>query len=216
MTENGSQAVAGGRDDKREVSSTSQSETKQQALQEALKRQFGDKLEIPPAHAWKPFGLTIGVSREDAKEIFLTLKSNEQFLFAMLIDVTAVDWMDKREPRFDVVYQLMSLHFGYRLTIKIQVAEDDLQVDSVRDIWAGANFLEREVWDMYGIDFAGHGDLRRVLLYDEFQGFALRKDYPKGRKQPRVQMRVPELRNSAVDMDREELVSLPARVQPKV
>ena len=129
----------------------------------------------------------------------------------MLIDITAVDYLDSREPRFDVVYQLLSLTHHHRLCLKISADEAKPEVESIRSLWEGANFLEREVWDMYGITFRGHGDLRRILMYDEFVGHPLRKDYPLRAKQPRVQMRIPELRNTSPDMEREVLVSLPVR-----
>jgi len=119
--------------------------------------------------------------------------------------------MDVREPRFDVVYQLLSIEHLHRLTLKIQVGEDNPEVDSVLDLWPAANFIEREVWDMFGIKFKGHGDLRRILMYEEFVGHPLRKDYPKRAKQPRVPLRIPELRNPSADMNREQLVSLPVR-----
>ena len=161
-------------------------------------------------HAWE-YGLTVSVAPEKSLEFFKTLKSHPQLSFNFLIDVTAVDWMDKREPRFEVVYQLLSLTYLHRLCVKVNIGEEKPEVDSVRPLWAAANFLEREVFDMYGILFRGHGDLRRTLLYDEFVGHPLRKDYPIRGKQPRLQLRIPELRNTADDLHREELVALPTR-----
>lgn len=185
----------------------------QRTLQIALEATFGPKLTPLPAHAWE-YGLTYGVSVAGALEVFAALKENPAFSFNMLINVTAVDWMDRREPRFDVVYQLLSLKHLHRLCIKVQTSEEKPEVHSVRSIWQSANFMEREVWDMYGISFAGHGDLRRILMYDEFEGHPLRKDYPLRGKQPRVTLRIPELRNTSADMSRNELVSLPTRAKP--
>lgn len=182
----------------------------QSSLEKALSSTFAGKLVKLVDGAWE-YGLTFGVARADAKEIFKKLKSEERFSFEMLIDVTAVDWLDRREPRFDVVYQLMSLTKKHRLTLKVQVNEDQPEVDSVVDLWKAADFLEREVWDMYGIKFAGHPDLRRVLMYEEFVGHPLRKDYPINGKQPRIPLRIPELRNTSQDMYKEQLVSLPTR-----
>ena len=182
----------------------------QTQLRAALTAAFGEKLSQLPKHAWE-YGLTYGVKREDMAEVFKRLRDDTQLAFNMLIDVTAVDWMDKREPRFDVVYQLLSISKLHRLCIKIQVTEDQPEVDSVRGLWPAANFLEREVWDMFGVKFAGHGDLRRVLLYEEFVGHPLRKDYPLRGKQPRIPLRIPELRNTSDDMEREQLVALPVR-----
>lgn len=179
-------------------------------LEATLKAEFGDTLLALPSHRWLEYGLTFGVRREDALQVFRTLKDDPKLKFNMLIDVTCVDWLDKREPRFDVIYHLLSLDFLHRLCIRIEVDEDKPEVDSVRTLWPTANFLEREVWDMYGVSFAGHGDLRRILMYEEFVGHPLRKDYPLRGKQPRVPLRVPELRNTAPDMVRSELVSLPS------
>lgn len=183
----------------------------QLTLQENLAQVFGSKLEFLKPHAWREFGLTAEVKPEGALAFFSQLKTDERFQFNMLIDVTAVDWLDNRENRFDVVYQLLSLTRLHRLCVKIQIPEENPEVDSVRSLWESANFLEREVWDMYGIKFKGHGDLRRILMYDEFTGHPLRKDYPLRGKQPRVPLRVPELRNTSADMERPPLVSLPVR-----
>ncbi len=190
--------------------STSPTEPAQQIkLRSALESKFSGKLTPLTSLRWQEFGLTVGLKREDMREAFATLRDAKEFLFNMLIDVTAVDWMDRREPRFDVVYQLLSITYNTRLCLKVQAEEESCAVESVRHLWPSANFLEREVWDMYGIDFKGHGDLRRILMYDEFVGHPLRKDYPIRGKQPRVPLRLPELRNDSEDMIREELVSLP-------
>ena len=85
-----------------------------------------------------------------------------------------------------MVYQVVSLKGGRRLRVRVPVPEDDAAVDSLTPLWKGANFLEREVWDLFGIRFIDHPDLRRVLLYEEFQGHPLRKDYPVNLWQPRV------------------------------
>ena len=183
----------------------------QGALAEHIEAAFPSKVFRLPEHAWHAYGLTYGARREDAREVFTELRDGEQFLFDMLVDLTCVDWMDRREPRFDVVYQLLSITHRHRLCIKIKVEEDNPEVDSVLPLWPAANFMEREAWDMYGVTFAEHGDLRRILMYDEFVGHPLRKDYPKQGKQPRVPLRVPELRNTSADMHREQLVSLPTR-----
>lgn len=156
-------------------------------------------------------GLCYGVEPGNVPSVMKELKERKNLAFNMLSDLTAVDWLDRREPRFDVVYNLLSLTYLHRLFIKVQLPEENPEVPSVRSLWAAANFLEREVWDMFGIRFAGHGDLRRILLYDEFVGHPLRKDYPLRGKQPRVPLRLPEVRNTSDDMYREELVSLPAR-----
>ncbi|MGH7906821.1 MAG: NADH-quinone oxidoreductase subunit C, partial [Candidatus Binataceae bacterium] len=88
------------------------------------------------------------------------------------------------EPRFAIVYHLLSTKHLHRLRIKTRVPEDDPTIATVCTIWPGANWLERETWDLYGIRFDGHPDLRRIYLYEEFVGFPLRKDYEKEKEQP--------------------------------
>jgi NADH-quinone oxidoreductase subunit C len=88
------------------------------------------------------------------------------------------------EPRFAVVYHLLSTKLSHRLRIKCRVPEDDPAIASVTPIWVGANWLERETYDLYGINFTGHPDLRRIYLYEEFVGHPLRKDYGKHDEQP--------------------------------
>jgi NADH-quinone oxidoreductase subunit C len=183
----------------------------QQRLEKALRDHFGEVLIALPAHAWAEYGLTIGVRPEDLLKMMSELKALDQFQFSMFVNVTCVDWMDRREPRFDVVYQLLSLEHRHRLCVKVAVCEEKPEVESVVSLWPGAAFMEREVWDMYGVTFLNNGDLRRILLYDEFEGHPLRKDYPLKGKQPRIALRVPELRNTSADMSRGELVSLPSR-----
>jgi len=105
--------------------------------------------------------------------------------FEMLIDLTAVDHLG-RAPRFEVVYHLYSIAHNQRLRVKAGVPESPCQIDSVAELWSSANWMEREVFDLYGIRFRNHPDLRRILLYEEFEGHPLRKDYPKERRQPLV------------------------------
>lgn len=119
-------------------------------------------------------------------ESFRVLKEDSRLGFNFLSDISAVDYWNKKEPRFEVVYQLVSLQQKTRLRVRVPVSESDAAVDSLTSLWPGANFLEREVWDLFGIRFNGHPDLRRILLYDEFQGHPLRKDYPVNQWQPRV------------------------------
>lgn len=141
----------------------------------------------------------------------LTALKGSPFEFSMLLDVTAVDWMDSREARFQLVYQLLSLSKNTRITVKVPVSESNPEAVSVTSLWRSANFLEREVWDMFGIKFTGHPDLRRILMYEEFKGHPLRKDYPVQAKQPRVPLRKPEVENTARQMKRGDLVSIGRR-----
>jgi len=90
------------------------------------------------------------------------------------------------EVRFVVVYHFFSLKHKHRLRLVVPVEEADPEVESLTSLWAGANWLEREVWDMYGIRFQGHPDLKRILMYAEFEGHPLRKDYPVNKRQPLI------------------------------
>jgi NADH-quinone oxidoreductase subunit C len=118
-----------------------------------------------------------------------TLRDDPELAMTMLVDLTAVDYLG-REPRFEVVYHLRSFKSGARLRVKAPVAEPEdgsnPTIDSVASLWASANWNEREAWDLYGIKFRGHPDLRRILMYEEFVGHPLRKDYPKEKRQPLV------------------------------
>lgn len=119
-------------------------------------------------------------------ESFRRLREDPALAFDFLSDVTAVDYLGKKEPRFEVVYHLLSLGRRRRVRIKVPVAESAPEVDSLVSLWRAADWLEREVWDMFGIRFRGHPDLRRILLYEEFRGYPLRKDYPVNQRQPLV------------------------------
>jgi NADH-quinone oxidoreductase subunit C len=153
----------------------------------------------------------VRVSAERLLDLMRACKESSALDFALLVDLTAVDWMDAREKRFEVVYQLLSITKRQRLTVKVAVGEDRPEVPSVTSLWNGANFVEREVWDMFGIRFTGHPDLRRILLYEEFKGHPLRKDYPVQGKQPRIALRHPEVENTARRMVRGDLVSIRSR-----
>ena len=104
------------------------------------------------------------------------LRDDQNCQFKQLVDVTAVDYPD-REARFTVVYNLLSLRQNQRIRVKIPVAEGET-LASVVGVFSSANWLEREVWDMYGIAFSGHPDLRRILTDYGFEGHPLRKDFP--------------------------------------
>jgi NADH-quinone oxidoreductase subunit C len=130
------------------------------------------------------------VPRERLADGLRALSDDPALRFDRLSDVTAVDYFPQ-EPRFAVVYQLHSLVHGHRLRLKVPVPGDDPEVASAVPLWWSALWAEREVWDMFGIRFRGHPDLRRILLYPEFQGHPLRKDYPVDRRQPLVPERDP-------------------------
>ena len=130
------------------------------------------------------------LDRANLRESFRLLKEDTQLDYDFLSDITAVDYWRKKEPRFEVVYQVVSRSRRQRLRVRVPVPENDPSVESLTPLWRGANFLEREVWDLFGIRFIDHPDLRRILLYEEFEGFPLRKDYPVNQVQPRVPERV--------------------------
>ncbi len=128
---------------------------------------------------------TFTIDREHAFDFFRALRDEPDFDFNFLTDLTAVDWPE-RNPRFEVVYQLNSLNLAHRIRVKIGVDGADPWVHSVVGVWGAADWLERECFDMFGIVFKGHPDLRRILMYDSFQGYPLRKDYPYNKRQPIV------------------------------
>ncbi len=149
----------------------------------------------------------ITIQREGAREIFRFLKDDPELHFNFLVDIAGADYLGKKEPRFEVVYHLCSLQTHQRLRVTLPVPETDPVVDSLTPLWKGANWLEREVWDMYGIRFRGHPDLRRILLYEEFKGHPLRKDYPVNKCQPLVPER--EVKGTFVDeRSRNKLIQL--------
>lgn len=153
----------------------------------------------------------VTIDRGYVGALFTMLKSDPELDFDLFLSVTAVDWMDLKDERFEVVYHLLSLKKGYRLRVKVAVPETNPEIDTVSHLWPGANFQEREVWDMFGVKFRGHPDLRRILMYDEFVGHPLRKDYPVQAKQPRIPLLNPEVRNTALDMTRPSLVAINKR-----
>ncbi len=118
-------------------------------------------------------------------EVLRMLRDDPELEFEMLTDLTAVDYLGE-VPRFEVVYHLYSVAKNHRVRIKARVAEDAPEIESAVSLWPSADWMEREVWDLYGIRFRNHPDLRRILLYEQFDGHPLRKDYPKEKRQPLV------------------------------
>ena len=120
----------------------------------------------------------VSCASERLLEVLQFLKEDCQF--DLLVDVTAVDYLEypQARDRFGVIYALASTTTRQRLFVKVFLNEPGLELPSVVPLWCGANWLEREVYDMFGIRFRGHPDLRRILLPDEFTAFPLRKDYP--------------------------------------
>lgn len=134
---------------------------------------------------------TVIINADGLHEIAEFMKADPKHAYDMLTDVTAVDYLN-RKPRFEVVYHFYSTTLKHRLRIRIPVEEGSETVPSLVNHWKAAKWGEREVWDMFGIKFDGHPDLRRILLYEEFQGHPLRKDYPIQKSQPRMDLRAEE------------------------
>ncbi|CAG0963530.1 NADH-quinone oxidoreductase subunit C [Geobacter sp.] len=120
--------------------------------------------------------VTVTVTRENILEICNFLKSS--LAYNLCTDVTAVDYLGKQEPRFMMVYNLYSIPNKDRLRVKAGVPEADCTIDTVSGVWKSANWLEREVYDLMGVTFNNHPDLRRILMTDDWVGHPLRKDYP--------------------------------------
>lgn len=120
--------------------------------------------------------VTCLVKKEDLYDFMKFLKTDEKLKFNMIVDVTAVDYPEDR-PRFEIVYHVYSIDNNIRLRIKSKVAEND-SLESVTSLWKGAEWLEREVFDMFGITFNNHPDLRRILMNEDFKYYPLRKDFP--------------------------------------
>ncbi len=128
---------------------------------------------------------TAVVKKEDIVKICSFLRDDEALLYNFMMDLTAVDYLGQ-EQRFEVVYHLYSLKYNRRVRIKARVSESECAIDSIVPLWPSANWFEREAFDMYGITFNGHPELRRILLYEGFEGHPLRKDYPIKKRQPLI------------------------------
>jgi NADH-quinone oxidoreductase subunit C len=139
---------------------------------------------------------TIYASRDQVPALARALRDRPELAFTFLAELTAVDFWPK-EPRYEVVYVLVSMTNRLRLRMKVRLAADDPHVATVSDVWPAANWLEREVWDLFGIAFDGHPDPRRLLMPEDWQGFPLRKDHP-------VQIRMTPNASEALQVTEEE------------
>jgi len=155
---------------------------------EKLKAKFGDAILETHSH----FGDDTAVVKPAAwKAIAQHLQSDPSLAFDMPTDLCAVDYPGQT-PRMEVVMHLYSVSRRHRIRIKTRIGDDELEtceLESVTSIWPGMNWLEREVFDMSGVTFKGHPDLRRILMYPEFEGHPLRKDYPAQKTQPLIPYR---------------------------
>lgn len=129
---------------------------------------------------------TLTIQRKNVRDVCSHLKSDFGFLF--VVDITAVDYLGIKTPRYEVIYHVHRFGSDFdenvRMRLKVEIPEDDLSVDSVTPVWSGANWLEREVYDMFGIVFVGHPDPRRILMPEDYEPFPLRKDFDVRNREP--------------------------------
>ena len=138
----------------------------------SLSRLFGDKIESKTTFRGET---TFTIAREHLREV--TKFCRDELSFDYLLDISSVDNFGE-EPRFEVVYELYSMTLAIHLRLKLRVSEDDPTVETVSDIWPTANWHEREIFDMMGLRFNNHPDLRRILMWDGYPYFPLRKEFP--------------------------------------
>ena len=135
-------------------------------------------------------------SRDALPDVARALRDRPDLAFGLLAELTAADYWPT-EPRFELVYILVSIANRARLRLKVRLHADDARVATVTDVWPAANWLEREVWDLFGIVFDGHPDPRRLLMPEDWDGYPLRKDYP-------VQIRKTPQASQALQVTEEE------------
>jgi NADH-quinone oxidoreductase subunit C len=156
---------------------------KKKAL-DALKKRFSGKIK----EIFVKFEDEIIIIERNSLIDVVKFLIEEPYSYTMLLDLTCVDYIGQ-ENRFQMVYHLFSLSNNHRLRIKALLPEKDPVVDSLTPFFKNANWLEREVYDMFGVQFKGHPDLRRLFMYEGFEGYPLRKDYPLRKRQPRIRLR---------------------------
>jgi NADH-quinone oxidoreductase subunit C len=142
---------------------------------------------VAPLLAWSPGAvegvkfdrdeMTLYIGRSTIREVCTLLRDDAHCPFNFLSDVTCVDWYPS-EPRFEVIYHLFSIPKKERVRLKVRLGGDSPALESVTSVWPGANFFEREVFDLFGVRFTGHPYLRRLLMPEDWEGHPLRKDYP--------------------------------------
>ncbi|MHB8454223.1 MAG: NADH-quinone oxidoreductase subunit C [Acidiferrobacterales bacterium] len=182
-----------------------------QALAEHAIEKFGDAISATRETAGE---LTLEVRREALHRVCLGLRNNSLFAFEQLIDLCGVDYLGyaaesakgpRTGPRFAVVYHLLSVSHNQRLRLRVFVEEEPLVVDSVMDVWNSANWYEREAFDLFGIVFDGHPDLRRILTDYGFIGHPFRKDFP---LIGQVEMRY--------DAEKRRVIYQPVTIEPRI
>jgi NADH-quinone oxidoreductase subunit C len=133
------------------------------------------------------FGDPVAVVRPAALVEVMTFLKRAPWNFTMLLDATCLDFPERPE-RFEMVYHLLAVDRARRLRVKASLPAEGAAIASLTGLWKNADWLEREMFDMFGVEFPGHPDLRRLFMYDGFEGHPLRKDYPLRKRQPRLPM----------------------------
>jgi NADH-quinone oxidoreductase subunit C len=144
------------------------------AIHQRLVERFGDKITAFEAAALQPWAV---VAAEAVAEVAAFAKSDPDLFFDNLMCLSAVDYPKEAPPRMEVVYHLLSYRHGHRFVLKVHLPREDPRVATVERVWSVANWHEREAYDLFGITFEGHSDLRRILLPDDWEGHPLRKDW---------------------------------------
>ena len=147
-------------------------------VREFLKQNFGEAIVREDNFRGQQ---SIYIKQEYLYDICRGLKNNPELDFNFLSDICSLDWLgdvEEKEGRFEVIYNLYSIKNKYRLLLKVRVPGDDAKIDTLTTLWNAANWLEREVYDLMGIQFVGHPDLRKIVTPDELEGYPLRKDFP--------------------------------------
>ncbi|MGE0883591.1 MAG: NADH-quinone oxidoreductase subunit C [Blastocatellales bacterium] len=157
--------------------SIEQSQTHSQRYADAslIRNKFADTIE----EIIEAIGeVTIVARREGLVELMSYLRDEPSLKFNYLSDIGGVDLGEFASPRFAVAYQLYSLEHNHRLRVKVFLEEDDAALPTMWNLWKASNWLEREIFDMFGVNFEGHPDLRRILMPADYEGYPLRKDFP--------------------------------------
>ena len=149
-----------------------------------LERRFPGRVRVAPV---SPGDEVVEIDKCDLLEVAAFLKETPQD-YSLLLDLTCVDYAP-RTPRFEMVYHFFSLSGVRRIRVKSRLDEGELKIASLASLWKNADWLEREVFDLFGVEFEGHPYLRRLFMYDGFEGHPLRKDYPLRKRQPIIRMR---------------------------
>lgn len=166
---------------------------KESNLHSILKKEFPESVIDSHNHRGDE---TIVIKSNSLEQVCFFLKNDPRCSFEMMIDLTAVDRLEMGiNPRFEMVYHFKSLTHARRLRLKAALPDDECKISSIHHLWKAVEWYERECFDMFGIIFEGHPDLRRILMYDEFEGHPLRKDYPIDKQQPLEKLKEVEERH---------------------